>query len=520
MDDTTTQVSDKTAESESAEESELWSTEQMPSRRRANLRGDTRGYMLRRFLVVADVAALAFAFFLVQVYGGLNGGPESSLLLDFALLAVSAPVWIVVARAHNLYHVDTRHADHRTHDEVAPVLQLTTLWSWSVLLLASATGLPSFSLPALVLFWGLTLVLLLALRAAVRTWARRQSWYLQNAMVVGTAAESSSIAARILRHPEYGINVVACLELSGDGVGPNAGVEHAELVRRLGPVPLIRGDLDVATLVGEFDVDRVLLTPSVGSLGERADLVYELSRLAIHLDVVPGWGEVMGSRLELHEMEGMPLLTFPSVDLPRSSLLLKRMLDFAVAGCAIVVLSPVMAVCALAIKRDTNGPALFRQRRVGKAGRRFEMLKFRSMSEDAEARKEQIADRTLHRGATDNGIFKVAEDPRVTRVGRIMRRFSLDELPQLLNILRGDMSLVGPRPLPENEDERITGRHRRRVDLMPGLTGLWQVHGRSNISFEGMVDLDYLYVTNWSLWMDLKVLMRTGGAVARGQGAY
>ncbi len=200
-------------------------------------------------------------------------------------------------------------------------------------------------------------------------------------------------------------------------------------MRRLGPVPLIRGDLDVATLVGEFDVDRVLLTPSVGSLGERADLVYELSRLAIHLDVVPGWGEVMGSRLELHEMEGMPLLTFPSVDLPRSSLLLKRMLDFAVAGCAIVVLSPVMAVCALAIKRDTNGPALFRQRRVGKAGRRFEMLKFRSMSEDAEARKEQIADRTLHRGATDNGIFKVAEDPRVTRVGRIMRRFSLDELP-------------------------------------------------------------------------------------------
>ena len=513
-----TRASDRSREPVSAGEKEPRPTERRPSRRGADLRGDTRGYMLRRFLVVADVAALAVAFFLVQVYGGLHGGP--SVLLDLALLSVSAPVWVVLARAHNLYHVDTRRADHRTADEIAPVLQLTTLWSWSVLLLASATGLQNFTLPALVLFWGLTFVLLLALRAAVRAWARRRSWYLQNAIVIGTAAESSSIAARILRHPEYGINVAACLELSGDGVGPNAGVEDAEPVQTLGHIPLIRGDVDVPTLVGEFDLDRVLLASSVGALGERADLVYELSELSVHLDVVPGWGEVMGSRLELHEMEGLPLLTFPSAELPRSSLLLKRMLDVAVAGCAIAILSPVMAVCALAIKLDTKGPVLFRQRRVGRDGRRFDVLKFRSMSQDADARKEQIADRTIHKGATDNGVFKVADDPRVTRVGRVMRRFSIDELPQLFNVLRGDMSLVGPRPLPENEHERISGRHRRRVDLMPGLTGLWQVHGRSNIPFEGMVDLDYLYVTNWSMWVDLKVLIRTIAVVARGEGAY
>jgi len=291
-------------------------------------------------------------------------------------------------------------------------------------------------------------------------------------------------------------------------------------VRSLGPIPLIRGDVDVAKLMGEFDVDRVLLASSVGSLGKRSDLVCELSQLAIHLDVVPGWGEVMGSRLELHEMEGMPLLTFPSVHLPRSSLLLKRMLDVGVAVCALAIFSPVLAVCALAIKLDTRGPILFRQRRVGKDGRRFDLLKFRSMSENAEELKEQIAGLTIHGGATEHGLFKVAEDPRVTRVGRILRRFSLDELPQLVNVLRGDMSLVGPRPLPENEHERITGRYHRRVDLMPGLTGLWQVHGRSEIPFEGMVDLDYLYVTNWSMWVDLKVLMRTIAVVARGQGAY
>ncbi|HEV2773456.1 MAG TPA: sugar transferase [Thermoleophilaceae bacterium] len=515
-----TSVSDGRTESAPAGENGHRATTATPLRPRREVRGDTRGYMLRRVLVVADVGALAAAFLLVELYGGLNGIPGRGILLDCALLALSAPVWIVLARAHNLYHVDTRRADHRTADEVAPVLQLTTLWSWSVLLLASATGLRSFSLPALVLFWGLTFVLLLAFRAVIRAWARRQPWYLQNALLVGTTAESAGIAARILRHPEYGINLVACIELSGDGVAPDAGVEGAEPVQRLGPVPLIRGDVEVAKLVDELDVDRVLLASSVGALGERVDLVCELSQLAIHLDVVPGWGEVMGSRLELHEMEGMPLLTFPPSTLPPSSFLLKRVLDVTVAAGVIAILSPLLAACAIGIKLDSPGPVLFRQCRVGRHGRRFELLKFRSMSHDAEALKEQTAHLNFHGGATEHGMFKVAEDPRVTRVGHLMRRLSLDELPQLFNVLRADMSLVGPRPLIESEYEQIQGRHRRRVDLLPGLTGLWQVHGRSDIPFESMVDLDYLYVSNWSMWMDLKLLIRTFAVVARGRGAY
>jgi Bacterial sugar transferase/CoA-binding domain len=362
---------DSRVESVPTKEDEPRSPRGLRAERSRDLPADTRGYTLRRVLVVADVAALAVAFLLVELYGGFDGGPERSLLLDFALLAASTPVWVVLARAHNLYHVDSRRADHRTADGVAPVLQLTTLWSWSVLLLASATGLRTFSLPALLLFWGLTFVLLLALRAAIRAWARRQPWYLQNALVVGTTAESASIAARILRHPEYGINLVACVELAGDGVAPDAGVEDAEHVQTLGPIPLIRGDVEVVKLIEELDVDRVLLASSVGALGERTELVGELSQLAIHLDVIPGWGEVMGSRLELHEMEGMPLLTFPPNTLPRSSFLLKRVLDVAVAAGAIALLSPLLAVCALAIKLDTPGPVLFRQRRVGRDGRRF-----------------------------------------------------------------------------------------------------------------------------------------------------
>jgi lipopolysaccharide/colanic/teichoic acid biosynthesis glycosyltransferase len=163
---------------------------------------------------------------------------------------------------------------------------------------------------------------------------------------------------------------------------------------------------------------------------------------------------------------------------------------------------------------------LFRQRRIGRRDRPFEVFKFRSMHVDADDRKDEVAELNFHGGANETGMFKIREDPRVTRVGRILRRYSLDELPQFLNIVRGDMSLVGPRPLIETEDRQIEGRFRRRLDLTPGLTGLWQAHGRSEIPFEEMVNLDYVYVTNWSLWGDVKLLMRTCSVVVRGRGAY
>jgi exopolysaccharide biosynthesis polyprenyl glycosylphosphotransferase len=264
----------------------------------------------------------------------------------------------------------------------------------------------------------------------------------------------------------------------------------------------------------------VMLTPGLTESRRRMEMVCELAELGVHVDLVPSWSDVIGARLDLHELEGMPLLTVPRTGLRRSSLALKRALDLALATTGLILLSPVLLAFALVIRLESPGGALFRQRRVGRDGRPFELIKFRSMYVDADGRKTEVARLNFHGGGNGNGMFKIREDPRITRVGRILRRFSLDELPQLINIVRGEMSLVGPRPLIENEDRQVEGRYRRRLLLTPGLTGSWQANGRSEIPFEDMVSLDYLYVSNWSIWGDMKLILRTFSAVLRGRGAY
>jgi exopolysaccharide biosynthesis polyprenyl glycosylphosphotransferase len=469
---------------------------------------DQRDRVLRRLLVAADVIALCVAFLSTEVAFGTFQASDVPLLL------LTLPAWVLFAYGHRLYHLDSHRADYGAADEIGPVLQMATLWSWGTLIAFSAIKPEHMPVERIALFWVLTVIALMAFRSAARAYARHQVWYLQNTLVIGSLAQSKTIVRKVLRHPEWGINVVACIDLGRSG---RLSVPTTHL---FDVVPLLAGDTDARMLVRQLDIDRVMLAPVLSESQRRVELVCELSELGVHVDLIPSWSDAVGARLDLHEMEGMPLLTLPRPRLGRFSLRLKRTMDLAFGIAAVVVLSPVLLVCALAIKLDSPGPALFRQRRVGKGDQPFEVYKFRSMTVDADARKDEVAQLNFHGGANDNGMFKIREDPRVTRVGRILRRYSLDELPQLFNILRGQMSLVGPRPLIENEDRQIEGRLRRRLDLTPGLTGLWQAHGRSEIPFEEMVNLDYLYATNWSLWGDIKLLMRTFSVVTRGRGAY
>jgi exopolysaccharide biosynthesis polyprenyl glycosylphosphotransferase len=470
--------------------------------------GEVRARMLRRLLLGADVLALCSAFVLIQLASG------DVAVADLALLVLSIPVWVLLAYGHRLYHLDSYRADYSAADEVGPVLQATTIWSWSVLLAQSVVRPDNVSVSKMALFWVLTLFLTLALRSASRAHARRQVWYLQNALIIGPESQAEALLRKIMRHPEWGINVVACV------AGPGGRFAATRSNRLLDFVPVLGGQPDIAELIQRLDVDRVMLTPALSESRQRVEVVWELSELGIHVDLMPSWSDVVGTRFEVNQMEGTPVLTMPRPRLPRTSLRLKRALDLVVGTLALIVLSPLLAACAIAIKLDSPGPVFFRQRRVGRDDKPFEVFKFRSMRADADQHKGKVAELNFHGGGNENGMFKIRADPRITRVGGFLRRYSIDELPQLFNILRGEMSLVGPRPLIETEDRQIEGRFRRRLSLTPGLTGLWQAHGRSDIPFEQMVNLDYLYVTNWSLWLDLKLLMRTASAVLRGTGAY
>jgi len=468
---------------------------------------DQRGRLLRRLLLVADITALGAALALAEsTLGQLRA-------VDLALLLLSLPLWVLVCNGHRLYHLESHRADFRAADEIGPVLQMTTIWSWGTLLLTSLVHPGAGQVAKVALFWALSVILLMTLRSVVRAYARRQPWYVQHALVIGPRSQANAIVRKIARHPEWGIEAQARAAI------PRSERASLRFVRS-GDIDTVTTDTDLIELARDLAVDRVMLAPALSHSPARADLISGLSELGVHVDLIPSWSDFVGARLDVHEMEGMPLLTIPRTRLRRSAFRLKRAFDLIGATLALALFALPMLVCAIAIKLDTRGPALFHQRRVGRDDEPFELLKFRSMHDGADGRKDDVARLNFHGGGNGSGMFKIREDPRTTRVGAFLRRYSLDELPQLINVVRGDMSLVGPRPLIEDEDRQVEGRFRKRIGLTPGLTGPWQVHGRSEIPFEEMVSLDYLYVTNWSLSGDAKLLMRTLPAVLRRSGAY
>ena len=250
---------------------------------------------------------------------------------------------------------------------------------------------------------------------------------------------------------------------------------------------------EIRDLAQSLDVHRAIIAPGWSNGAdprETVNLVRTLKAVGVRVSVLPRMLEVVGSSVEFDDLHGVTLMGVRRFDLTRSSAAVKRSFDLVGATLGVVAISPLMLFFAAAIKLESRGPVFFRQLRV---------------VEDADQLKDSLRDRN----EAQEGLFKIAEDPRVTRVGRFLRRTALDELPQLFNIISGQMSLVGPRPLVIEEDQRIEGWHRRRLELMPGMTGPWQILGPSRVPLKEMVALDYLYVANWSLWTDIKILLRT-----------
>ena len=282
-------------------------------------------------------------------------------------------------------------------------------------------------------------------------------------------------------------------------------------------IPVVGDYASLTRALDEVRADTAIFTgaDTIDPRGMR-EIGWELETTSTNLIVAPALTDVAGPRIHARPVAGLPLIQVDYPEFEGRKYAAKRAFDLIVSFLALVVLSPLLIVIAIMVRRDSPGPALFHQERVGLNGKRFSMLKYRSMVVDAESQLPSLLDNTDGNGV----LFKLRSDPRVTRIGAALRRHSLDELPQLLNVLRGDMSLVGPRPPLASEVERYDEWARRRLLVRPGLTGLWQTQGRSDLSWEDSVRLDLYYVENWSLTGDIIILYRTVRSVARAEGAY
>jgi exopolysaccharide biosynthesis polyprenyl glycosylphosphotransferase len=357
----------------------------------------------------------------------------------------------------------------------------------------------------------LGLLLLLTSRALWRAWLsaqRRRGDYSSLILLVGSLESVTVTAATLRRAPAAGYRVVgACL------TGDDRPARLPDL-----DVPVLGHADEALSALQSVGADTLVITSSDELPPERIrEIGWSLEPGRHHLVMAPGLTDVGGPRIHTRPVAGLPLLHVETPRLESRKLLTKRLFDVVVSALTLIVLSPLLLVIAILIKATSPGPVLYRQERIGRNGQPFAMLKFRSMRPGADAELFALLE---ERGAGDTPLFKVEDDPRVTRVGAVLRRYSLDELPQFANVLAGSMSLIGPRPQRESEVALYDSVARRRLLIKPGMSGLWQVSGRSTLSWEDAIRLDLYYVENWSLTGDIVILARTFAAVIRAEGAF
>jgi exopolysaccharide biosynthesis polyprenyl glycosylphosphotransferase len=458
-----------------------------------------------RILAATDIVALALAYGLTYLLADRIAPPAMTgphpLFAGFWLVA--AIVLLAAFAAYGLYERDDQRVTVSSFDEVG--LLFHALIASSLVLLLGGQALVRF-LDARVfspleafIFLAAALVLVPTFRGAVRTWALPRVMRVQRAVIVGSGSGARLMARKLAGHPEHGLVVVGHCDDHGED----------DLVH-------LGSRADLSSVVADHHIDWLILAEPSDDPSEDLFELLESVGDDVKISVVPQFADVFTSNATLDDVEGLPIVTLPRVRLSRSARVVKRAFDLLLGIPVAVLLLPVLIVCAIAIKLDSPGPVLFLQARRGRGGRIFRIVKFRTMVDGAERQREALATENELTGP----LFKIREDPRITRVGRYLRRRSLDELPQIWNVLRGEMSLVGPRPFVLHEADQMGGGiGRRRLDVTPGITGLWQVLGRNDIPYDEMLKLDYLYVTGWSAWWDFQILCKTVPAVLGGKGA-
>jgi len=474
------------------------------SRRRGH-----RGWLVRRMLAVADVVGLLLAFAITELTFGQAQRPNSiGVGYQIVVFVLTLPAWIVAAHIYGLYDQDDERAYHSTVDELVTVFHLITVGVFAFVGLSWMTGMTDPGQKKLGAFWLLAILLMTTARVGARTLARRLPLYIQNTIVVGAGTVGQIIGRKVFQHPEYGMNLLGFVDSD-----PRRQRDDLRQLRLLGT------PADLPRIVTELEVDRVILAFSNDRHDEALESIRVLRELDVQIDVVPRLYEALGDQIVFHSVEGLPLLGLPPVGLRRVSRLLKRLIDLVGAGVLLVLTAPLFVIVPIAIKLDSRGPVFFRQRRLTMGMREFTVLKFRTMVAEADdAPHREYIDKLMSRDAApeEGSLFKLARPHDVTPVGALLRKTSLDELPQLLNVLRGDMSLVGPRPCIPYETKYFKPQHFERFRVPAGVTGLWQVAARAHTTFGDALDLDVAYARSWSIGLDLRLLARTPLVLFRG----
>lgn len=469
---------------------------------------------VRLMLFASDIVALvASGYLATYVRFGNLAVPVTfenrDIYVTFVALSIMAvPLWLSFLATEGLYDLDRLSWGMGELGSVSRALSLGVV---GFIVFTYVLKLAGLSRAWLLLVWAFSVALVLAGRVIVRAVIMRRRVrgdFAKPTLVVGSNAEGAAIIRVLSANPTSGLVPAGCLSSSQS--------ERLSLDFCSPEIPCLGSARELRDVIGVHRIDTVVIASSAFDHDVLARMLAELRDQDVDVHVSSGLFEILTRRVLVREVGGVPLITVKGLSLSRRNLLTKRVFDIVVALLIVLVGMPIWLTIVAIIKATSPGPVFYGQERIGKGGRPFKMLKFRSMVANA----DQLLAELRAANEASGPLFKMKDDPRVTKIGHWMRGHSIDEFPQLLNVLMGEMSLVGPRPPLPREVNEYTEHHWRRLEVVPGMTGLWQVSGRSALTFDEMVRLDLFYIENWSVGLDTSLLFRTIPAVVFARGAY
>ncbi|KAF0135306.1 MAG: UDP-phosphate glucose phosphotransferase [Candidatus Saganbacteria bacterium] len=450
-------------------------------------------------ILISFVAAYLLRFnYLANIFPAISRGfNDYSGTLVFIVV-----LWLAIFKLFGVYEKKD------LFDEIAILLFSTLFASFALFGFLFLYRGFWFSRLVIINAWFLSFVLL-SVERIIYAWVKNRinslGFKTKRVLILGAEEMGQTLAQRLLADKALGALPIGFI----DNDPKNTGKTIANL-------PIVGTTSQIKNIIVSEKIDQVIFATNIISYREILDIITECEVLKVSFKIVPGILEIIASRVDIEEVGGIPLITISEIGLKGFKALIKRTMDFILSLKLLILLSPLFLIVIILIKMDSKGAIFFAQERVGKDGKTFKMFKFRSMVIDA----EDLLPKLAQLSETEGHIFKIKKDPRITRIGKWLRRLSIDEWPQLFNVLIGDMSLVGPRPPLPREVIKYSPWQKKRLRIAPGITGLWQVSGRSLLPFEDMVRLDIYYIENWSLWLDIKILFKTIPTVIFAFGAY